>query len=162
MMQTVSGMRIRFDRGTLLFEEVNGHARVARAPGILWDPRVNAYRAPAHRYLDIVRELRSTGVRFSDGVAGNRTVAGRFHGIELRPYQAAALDAWDLGNRRGIVALPTGSGKTRTAIAAMARARTSTICLVPTRVLLDQWCRELSRMYDGRVGRLGDGDRQVV
>ena len=57
--------------------------------------------------------------------------------------------------------LPTGSGKTTTAIAAMARAKSSTICLVPTRVLLDQWCRELARLYDGPIGRLGDGDRTV-
>lgn|GEM_PF-4123151 len=35
--------------------------------------------------------------------------------------------------------LPTGSGKTRLAIAVMARANVPTLCLVPTRVLLDQW-----------------------
>ena len=154
-------MRIRFDRGTLLFEELNGYQGVRELPGVLWDPRVRAYRAPACRYREIVTELKSAGVRFSDGVSGRRPISGRFHGLELRPYQVAALDAWELADRRGVVVLPTGSGKTRMAIAAMARARTSTVCLVPTRVLLDQWCRELSRMYSGRVGRLGDGDRKV-
>ena len=156
-----TGMRIRFDRGTVLFEESTCTPYVRGLPGVLWDPRVSAYRAPAYRYLEIIEELRREGVRFSDGVPGHRPISGRFDGIELRPYQLAALDAWELAGRRGLVVLPTGSGKTRTAIAAMARARTSTICLVPTRVLLDQWCRELSRMYGGRVGRLGDGKREV-
>ena len=155
------GMRIRFDRGTLLFDDPNTHPVVRGLPGVLWDPRVDAHRAPAHLYREIAANLRTRGVQFSDVVSGQRPISGRFHDIELRPYQAAALDAWELADRRGVVVLPTGSGKTRTAIAAMSRVRTSTICLVPTRVLLDQWCRELSRVYDGRVGRLGDGDRQV-
>ncbi len=154
-------MRIRFDRGILLFEELNGQPEVRGLPGVLWDPRVSAFRAPAYRYAEVVSELRKMGVRFSDGLSGHRPISGRFRDIELRPYQVAALDAWELAGRNGIVVLPTGSGKTRTAIAAMARAKTHTICLVPTRVLLDQWCRELARLYDGPIGRLGDGDRTV-
>lgn len=161
MLLSISAMRIRFDRGTLLFEELNGNPEARGLPGVLWDPRVNAYRAPAYRYSEIVSELKRGNVRFSDGLSDCRPISGRFHDIELRPYQVAALDAWNLANRRGIVVLPTGSGKTRTAIAAMARARTSVICLVPTRVLLDQWCREVSRLYSGPIGRLGDGDRTV-
>ena len=54
----------------------------------------------------------------------------------LREYQAAALSARELAGRRGLIALPTGSGKTRIALAAMAATRLPTLCLVPTRVLL--------------------------
>jgi len=154
-------MRIRFDRGTLIFDDSNALGGIRDLPGVLWDPRVGAYRAPAYRYAEIVGELEKRGVRFSDGLAGGRPIFGRFGDMELRPYQAAAVDAWELAGRRGVVVLPTGSGKTRAAVAAMARARESTICLVPTRVLLDQWCKELTRLFNGRVGRLGDGARQV-
>jgi superfamily II DNA or RNA helicase len=82
--------------------------------------------------------------------------------IDLRPYQEAALSAWERARRRGIVALPTGSGKTRLAIAAIRQTGLSALCLVPTRVLLDQWCRELAAFYTGTVGRYGDGVRQVA
>jgi superfamily II DNA or RNA helicase len=82
--------------------------------------------------------------------------------VGLRPYQEAAVSAWGLGQRRGIVALPTGSGKTRLAIEVIRRTGLSALCLVPTRILLDQWARELSSVYAGAVGRYGDGDRQLA
>lgn len=36
--------------------------------------------------------------------------------MEVRPYQEAALCAWELAGRRGVVVLPTGIGKTRVAL----------------------------------------------
>src|SRR6266545_4778652 len=77
---------------------------------------------------------------------------------DLRPYREAALLAWELAELRGLIDLPTGSGKT---MAAMARTGLSTLCLVPTRVLFDQWHSVISSMWSGRVGRLGDGAREV-
>jgi superfamily II DNA or RNA helicase len=61
----------------------------------------------------------------------------------LRDYQAAALSAWTLAGHRGLIVLPTGSGKTRIAIAAMSATRLPALCLVPTRVLLEQWRQEV-------------------
>jgi superfamily II DNA or RNA helicase len=81
--------------------------------------------------------------------------------LELRPYQRGALLSWEVGRRRGIVVLPTGSGKTRVAFGAMAATRSRALCLVPTRVLLQQWLSELERVYCGRVGCLGDGQWQL-
>ncbi|MEW6443767.1 MAG: hypothetical protein AB1640_22725 [bacterium] len=40
-------MRIRFDRGTLLFEVQKSAPDVSALPGVMWDPRVAVYRAPA-------------------------------------------------------------------------------------------------------------------
>src|SRR5262249_19218963 len=60
-----------------------------------------------------------------------------------------------------IVVMPTGSGKTRVALAAMARTRLPTLCLVPTRVLLEQWLREIAVLYPGRVGCFGDGVHEL-
>lgn len=57
--------------------------------------------------------------------------------------------------------LPTGSGKTRVACAAMATLNLPTLCLVPTRALLHQWVGEIRGVYPGAVGCLGDGQRQV-
>lgn len=82
-----------------------------------------------------------------------------FRPVGLRPYQEAALQAWRLGGRRGIVALPTGAGKTRVALAAISTTRTPSLCLVPTRALMAQWLEALTEFYDGPVGRFGDDER---
>lgn len=69
--------------------------------------------------------------------------------------------AWEFAGSRGIVVLPTGAGKTMVALAAMARSGLSTLCLVPTRVLLDQWKRAIESLWSGPVGRYGDGTREI-
>jgi|SRR5882672_2108796 len=89
------------------------------------------------------------------------TAPGDWSAVALRPYQEAALCAWELSGRRGLVVLPTGSGKTRVALAAMARTGLSALCLVPTRVLLEQWLREIRAVYADKVGCFGDGHRDL-
>jgi len=152
---------LRFDRGTLLLEGIPD-ALARRLPGVMWDPRVGSFRAPAWQYRQIVQELELCGAGFPDRVMPRAPAPdGRWLEIELRPYQQAALTAWELAGRRGIVALPTGSGKTRVAVAALAQLGQRALCLVPTRVLLAQWVKELSHWYAGLVGCFGDGERRV-
>jgi superfamily II DNA or RNA helicase len=85
----------------------------------------------------------------------------RWKDVNLRSYQAAALASWELSQARGLVVLPTGAGKTRLAVGAMAQQRCRTLCLVPTRVLLEQWREVLTRFYTGPVGQYGDGRRSL-
>ncbi len=155
-------MRLRFDRGTILITEPPLGLDLTGAPGVIWDPRVHAHRAPACTYQALTRWLADARAPFVDGA---RTVSPPTDGwaeIGLRAYQAAAVSAWELGSRRGVVVLPTGSGKTRVALAAMARTRLPTLCLVPTRVLLDQWRREIASVYPHPIGCYGDGAREVA
>ena len=154
-------MRIRFDRGTLLFDAPASYPEMLGFPGVRWDARVGAYRAPACRYREIFEVARHRGVRISDAVSGFRSPTGRFSALSLRPYQRSAIDAWHHAGRRGVVVLPTGSGKTRVALAVVRQTRLPALCLVPTRVLLDQWHRAIRQVYDGPVGRLGDGERDL-
>ncbi|MGH7613483.1 MAG: DEAD/DEAH box helicase family protein, partial [Gemmatimonadales bacterium] len=139
-------MQLLFDRGTILLEDPpEGDLR--NVPGVLWDPRVRAHRAPAFLYPRLKHELARRGLCFTDRVCVRAPGPEAWSPPELRPYQDAALAAWELAGRRGILALPTGSGKTIVAIAAMSRSGARTLCLVPTRVLLAQWHRELARFY---------------
>jgi superfamily II DNA or RNA helicase len=57
--------------------------------------------------------------------------------LALRPYQEEALGAWNAAAKRGVVVLPTGAGKTRLALSAMATSGLRSLCLVPTRALLE-------------------------
>ena len=165
-------MRLVFDRGTVLIPDPPQDVDLADVRGLLWDPRVKAYRAPARRYVEVVKDLSRRGVPFWDGVPfldparsqdprGLLTAPGDWSAVALRPYQEAALCAWELSGRRGLVVLPTGSGKTRVALAAMAKTGLSALCLVPTRVLLEQWLREIRAVYADKVGCFGDGLRDL-
>jgi superfamily II DNA or RNA helicase len=158
----VLDMKLRFDRGTILLTEPLHDVNLVEAPGVLWDPRVSAHRAPASRYPALRSWLREAGVEFEDIAALPRLTPDAWSTVTLRPYQEAALSAWELAQHRGVVALPTGSGKTRLAIAAIRRTGLSALCLVPTRVLLDQWSREITTVYGGAIGRYGDGARQMA
>jgi superfamily II DNA or RNA helicase len=154
-------MKLRFDRGTILFSDSRADVNLLTAPGVLWDRRVRTYRAPACCYSTVKDWFAARGIPFEDLRARPRPPHDAWSASQLRPYQEAALSAWELAGRRGVIALPTGSGKTRVALAAMQRTRSSALCLVPTRVLLEQWSRELTAMYQGPIGCYGDGARQL-
>ena len=163
--RTALVMQILFDRGTLLLENPASRRLVDALPGVLYDPRVECHRAPAWRYQEIVGALRQQGIAFSDAVLPQAIASGKrvrnWQPVELRPYQQAALLAWGMAGHRGVLVLPTGSGKTRVACAAMAATGARTLCLVPTRALLHQWRAELTRHYSGPVGCFGDGERKL-
>jgi superfamily II DNA or RNA helicase len=66
-----------------------------------------------------------------------------------------------MAERRGILVLPTGSGKTRVALAAIAQVGEPCLCLVPTRVLLEQWVRATRELLGVESGVFGDGERSL-
>jgi superfamily II DNA or RNA helicase len=153
-------MRIRFDRGTLVLEAEHEGEQPGAVPGTVWDDELRAWRLPAEQHASLVERLVTGDVRVSDELRP-RLIEVTWALPALRWYQEAALARW-LEGRRGVVALPTGAGKTLVALAAIARLGVATLCLVPTRVLLDQWARVLAACSGRPVGRLGDGDHVVA
>jgi superfamily II DNA or RNA helicase len=159
-------MRLVFDCGTIVLHDLDATSscpvHAADLPGALWDPRIATVRCPARFHQALLAKLRQRGVRFTDEVSDFQPArTDSVPDVPLRPYQETALAAWELGGRRGMAVLPTGSGKTQLAIAALARAEAPTLCLVPTRVLLDQWTRAIAELLGFVPGRLGDGERRV-
>lgn len=62
------------------------------------------------------------------------------------PHQISAIEAWELRGRRGVLEHATGSGKTFTALTAMKKhinAGLPALILVPSRLLLEQWAKEV-------------------
>jgi superfamily II DNA or RNA helicase len=155
-------MEIRFDRGTLVLLDGPDGLDLEGLRGVRWDPRVGVHRAPANRHAEIRAALEGRGVRFLDRVPATLPVPGTFREFDLRPYQEEAYACWAARGRRGVVVLPTGSGKTRLAAAAIAREQAPAICLVPTRVLVEQWRKVLGEFYEGEVGCFGDGERVLA
>lgn len=145
-------MRLSFDRGTLRLDgEVGPFADLAR-----FDARTGFHRAPAYRYGEIL----ARGLAFEDAIAPRPRP--EVPAPSLRPYQAQALAAFETFGKRGVVALPTGSGKTRVACAAIARSGQSALILVPTRVLLEQWVSILRAHFGDPIGAVGDGRRAIA
>jgi len=130
-------------------------------PGAVWDEELRAWRVPAEHHAALTARLAGDGVRVSDELRPRGT-AVTWRLPELRWYQEAALAGWQAAGARGVVALPTGAGKTLVAIAAIARLGVAALVLVPTRVLLDQWARALAACSSHAIGRLGDGDHVVA
>jgi len=86
--------------------------------------------------------------------------------IEPRDYQQQALSAWRDNGRQGSVILPTGSGKTFLAVQAIADAGVSTLVVVPTIDLMNQWHSTLTNAFGNQlpdgVGVLGGGSHNVT
>ncbi len=152
-------LSLRYEDGTV---RVEGDPERWAALGVEPDPRAGdgVGRVPAHRYAALRDACREEGVAVEDGVLDAADL-DLVSGYELRPYQRDALDAWEAAGRRGVVELPTGSGKTVVGLAAMAAVGGTTLVVVPTIDLLEQWRRELERDFDADVGQLGGGVQRV-
>jgi superfamily II DNA or RNA helicase len=156
-------MELHFDHGTLVAPSLPD-GDPALSTMFVFDDRTGVYRAPASRYRDIVLHLHRSGLAYDDRARAFEPVPLALHGAAAPfPYQQAALDAW-LPEKRGVVVLPTGAGKTYLAMLAMARVGRPTLIVVPTLNLLYQWRQELAGKFGITIGLLGGGhhDRQVV
>ncbi len=154
----MSPIRLSFDRGTLRVDgAVESISELVRR-----DDRTGFHRAPAHHYATVLDACRRRALDVENRLEPTlRSTRTQEPPPSLRPYQEQALFAFHSFGRRGVVALPTGSGKTRVACAAIARAGERTLVLVPTRVLLEQWSSVLRAQFGGPIGIVGDGVKQL-
>ncbi|MGB9987942.1 DEAD/DEAH box helicase family protein [Salarchaeum japonicum] len=149
-------IRLAFEDGTVRVEG----ASERDLPGVESDDRTETGRAPAHRYAEIRDTLDEAGVPYEDDVMRDAPldVASPY---ELRDYQREAIEAWRDANRRGVLELPTGSGKTVIGVKAIESVGRSALVVVPTIDLLVQWREELEAEFDVPVGQLGGGEQVV-
>src|SRR5690349_4467824 len=116
-MSSARTIRVAYDAGTLVVDGLDG----LPVPAILRrDSRFGCWRALASERTAVLEALADLGVPVDDRTPPAARVTG-FRSQELRPYQHAAIQAWELAGRRGLAVLPTGAGKTRIALAAMMR-----------------------------------------
>ncbi|SDY08951.1 DEAD/DEAH box helicase [Halopenitus persicus] len=149
-------VRLRYDDGTI---RIDADEPLPPLPGVTDDERTGDVRAAAFRYAAIRRALEVAGRSVDDAVLATEPLA-LSTAYDLRPYQREALDAWTDADRRGVVELPTGAGKTVVAIAAMADRDRPTLVVVPTIDLLEQWRSELEREFDVPIGQFGGGQQR--
>jgi superfamily II DNA or RNA helicase len=152
-------VQLSYHKGSVLI-------RGTHVPNSRCDERIKCYRALAIYYPDILGYLRETlgvgygesgfivrdGVDVEDNVMDAVPCPGfRNPGYKLRDYQRKAVDAW-LKSKKGVVVLPTGSGKTIVAVELISRLNVPSMIVVPTLDLVRQWKTVLKESLDMDVG----------
>src|SRR5262245_41369118 len=151
-------IHLTFDGGTLV---LRGPAdRLATLPGCRFDPRSGVHRAEARCYRAIVEHLRQQRLPYKDEARAWQPtpMPWQLRGSrEPFPHQTEALATWWQQGGRGIVVLPTGTGKTFVAVLAIQQVARPALVVTPTIDLLNQWYDELLGAFGGPVGLLGGG-----
>ncbi len=149
-------LTLHFDGGTLL---LTGPPDVLDAlPHGQFDPRTGAHRAEARFYRPLVEHLRAEKIAYRDEARQYQPAAWTLRDARPPfPHQREAVELWWQQGGRGIVVLPTGTGKTFVAVLAIARAARPALVVAPTIVLMNQWYAELRAAFGEEVGLLGGG-----
>jgi superfamily II DNA or RNA helicase len=160
MSDTQPNIRLSYDEGTLILLDADENFNPPSS--FVWDSRVGRWRAQAHRFRDIVEAIREQDLPI-------KNTAPRYNRLKLthqaehepHPHQTEALQAWQTNENRGVVVLPTGSGKSYLALMAMAQVNRSTLIVAPTIDLMNQWYDLLTDAFDLDVGILGGGYHEI-
>jgi superfamily II DNA or RNA helicase len=150
-------LRLAFDAGTIV---LTGAANdlLSSLPGAQFDPRAERFRAEARHYRQLVEHLRKQKITYTDDARAFQPVEWALRtSRDPFPHQTEALDTWWNDGGRGVVVLPTGTGKTFLAVLAIAQVKRPTLVVTPTIDLLNQWYAELAQAFDVPVGLLGGG-----
>ena len=156
----VDSVRLSFEAGTLVVRGLD--VDVGRELGLSWDDRIGQQRGAASAYRGLVGALMRMGYAVVDGAREFDEVVLRL-GRDLSPHehQVDAHAAWVAGGKRGVVVLPTGSGKSYLAEMAIETVARDTLVVAPTLDLVDQWIRRLGEAFSVPVGALGGGRHDV-
>jgi superfamily II DNA or RNA helicase len=154
-------LQLKYDCGTVQLSGGKTGFDYASLPGVLFDPRTSTWRAQGRHYRAIVEQLIRWKIPYDDEARGwdNRDAGWKLQ-VDWTPhwYQSEALEAWWKTGRRGLVVLPTGTGKTFLGGMVIERVSRPTLVVTPTLDLLRQWVGQLSAFFGVEVGAIGGGD----
>jgi superfamily II DNA or RNA helicase len=150
-------MRLLFDAGTLIVEGL-AEGDEPGLPGIKYDFRTKVFRAEAIWYRSLVEYIREQGIAYTDQARAYDLAPWKLQVTkEAFPHQVEGLQAWWRAGGRGVVVLPTGTGKTHLANLAIEKAGRPTLVITPTIDLMNQWYDELTMSFATEVGLMGGG-----
>lgn len=119
--------------------------------GHLWKRQVEA-----HRWVTDALNNCRLGMPISDATAEWEAITfPKDNRKPLRSYQEEAVAAW-MKEQRGVIVMPTGTGKTEVAFEIMHQLSTHTLFVAPTRALAYQLSGRLADAFGVDVGFIGD------
>ena len=159
-----AGIHLSFSGGTLVVQGLRpGDLEDIPENILAADDRIGgAYRAKACDYAALVTALRQAGKQIED-------TAKAFAPVKLvlkspfppRDYQLKALDDWKFAGYRGVISLPTGSGKSFVGALACAKIGRPALIIAPTIDLMLQWAGTLEKFFGEPAGLLGGGYHEI-
>jgi superfamily II DNA or RNA helicase len=150
-------IQLAFEGGTIVLKD--GDAEQRRSlPGVAIDPRTGGERAEGRHYRAIVEQLRARKIAYHDDARQWQETRWTLRSERTPyPHQSEAVETWWKQRGRGLVVLPTGTGKTFVAMLAIAKTARPTLVVTPTIDLLNQWHGELVAGFGEPIGLLGGG-----
>jgi len=148
-------LTLRYHRGTILSGDVH-------LPHSVWDRSLGSYKTLGLYYLEVLTYLKMSSIQFKDEVMNPPPCPPLRANLIPRVYQLEALDAWEQAGRRGVVVLPTGSGKTHVGMLAIEEVNQPALVVVPTIDLMEQWRRRLASSFSIEVGEYGGGENKIA
>jgi superfamily II DNA or RNA helicase len=132
-------------------------------------PQLKAFKLAKPMYFfDVIEILKSRDIIVQNETGINEKndlpIKISFKG-ELRDYQIEALDAWRKNGCRGVIALPTGTGKTIIAIATIAELNVRTLIVAYTKEQVFQWGEKIASFTDvpnGMIGYFYGSEKKVL
>jgi len=143
-------MTMDFDHGTVILRNVKQPSDY-----MVFDPRINAYRAPAYMYGRISIQYPDADDRVFEKCPEMKLT----HSETLRSYQKKAINKWKENGFSGTIVLPTAAGKTHIGIEAIRQLETSVLVVAPTIELIQQWRTKLEKVFGIEVGQIGGGEK---
>jgi superfamily II DNA or RNA helicase len=159
-MSSALPISLTYDRGTVVVGDLPKDFDTTTLPGVLFDPRTSQYRATGINYRTIVEQLRKLQLPYADHARGweNKSLGWKLTtDREPYPHQREAVDVWWRSGGRGVVVLPTGTGKSFVAALAIEKTNRPTLIIVPTIDLMNQWYANLTEQFGIAVGLVGGG-----
>lgn len=160
-------VRVDFHEGTLRLWNVS-RAFVERALAdipLTFDDREGCFRGDAMQARKLHRELRKRLAEPLEWAVQETGFAPRFAGhrdrVRLRDDQLDAVRAFEEADHRGLIVMPTGTGKTVVAMELVKRLATGTLIVVPVRDLMYQWHEKIRAAVGIDAGMIGDSVHRV-
>jgi superfamily II DNA or RNA helicase len=152
---------LAFDGGSITVEGGDADLR-ERLPGCRFDARTGQHRAEARHYRAIVELFRREKIAYVDQARAYEPLAWEMQiDREPFPHQTEGLATWWREGGRGVVVLPTGTGKTFLAMLAIRKAARPALVVTPTIDLLNQWYGQLKDAFGVEIGLLGGGSYDI-
>jgi superfamily II DNA or RNA helicase len=154
-------VHLAFEGGTLVVTGAMPE-QLATLPYCRPDPRTGTHRTEARHYRALVEHLRREQVPYKDDARAYQPTPWPLRtSRDPFPHQTEALETWWQAGGRGVVVLPTGTGKTHVAVLAIHKAARPALVVTPTIDLLNQWYAELLVAFDVPVGLIGGGHYEL-
>ena len=162
---STSKPKLFFDKGSIRID----NSKLIRIPNTKYDDRTKSLRSYGLHYQEIIEYLEKSDLDFVDFVPNFiPSPIFQIKDLELRDYQQQAIQNWEKSSMRGCVILPTGAGKTAIGIKAIQTVNASTLVIVPTIDLMEQWENNITKHLTSNqnpqnisVGKLGGGEENI-